>query len=265
MVAFAANSLLCRLALRSADMDAASFTSIRLVAGAVTLWFLLQLRRAGSRPTGDWASALALFVYAAAFSFAYARLSAAVGALILFGAVQATMIGYGLFTGERLRPRQVLGLGLAGGGFVWLLLPGLSTPPMGGAAPMGVAGMAWAAYSLRGRGAADAIAATAGNFLRAVPFAAGLNAALFAGISWHAAEVWCAVASGAVTSGMGYVVWYTVLPRLRATDAAIVQLSVPVLAAAGGIGLLGEPPTLRLLLSATAILGGIAVVITARR
>ena len=265
MVAFAANSLLCRFALRFAGMDAVSFTGIRLVSGAAALWLILRTRGGSGRRAGNWISALALFVYATGFSFAYVRLPAAVGALVLFGAVQATMIGYGLFAGELLRPSQTVGLCLAAGGLVWLLLPGLSAPPAGGAALMAVAGVAWGTYSLRGRGAVDAAAATAGNFWRAALFAGLLSACAFAGFSWSAVGVWSAVASGVVASGLGYVVWYSVLPRLAATQAAIIQLSVPVLAAGGGVGLLGEPMSWRLLGSAVAILGGIALAIAARK
>ena len=178
MLAFAANSLLCRLALHSTRIDAASFTTVRLVSGAATLWLLLRLR--ARRPAGDWRSALALFVYATAFSFAYVSLPAGSGALILFGAVQTTMLGYGLYRGERLRPWQVAGLGCAVGGLVWLVLPGVAAPPLAGAAVMACAGTAWGVYSLRGRRASDAAAATAGNFLRTVPLAA-LLCVVFAG------------------------------------------------------------------------------------
>ncbi len=265
MIAFAVNSLLCRLALKSTGIDAASFTAVRLISGTVVLWLILQARRPRTPAAGRWDSSLALFVYAAAFSYAYARLPTAVGALILFGSVQATMIGYGLFAGEKLRGWQTAGLCLAAGGLVWLLLPGLSAPPARGAALMGCASIAWGVYSLRGRNAADATAATAGNFLRAVPMAAVLSAVMCTEFSWRADGICYAAVSGAVTSGLGYVVWYSVLPRLKATNAAVIQLSVPVLAAAGGVGLLNEPMTLRLLGSSLAILGGIAVVISARR
>lgn len=265
MIAFAANSLLCRLALKTTGIDAASFTTIRLFAGAAVLWPVLRARRTGLSAAGSWPSAGALFVYAAAFSFAYGKLPAATGALVLFGSVQATMIGYGLLAGERLRGWQVVGLCVSAGGLIWLLLPGLSAPSPAGAGLMVGAGVAWSIYSLRGREAADAVAATAGNFLRTVPFAGLLSLVLLAGASPTVAGVWCAVVSGAVTSGLGYVVWYSVLPRLPATNAAVIQLSVPVLAALGGVGLLSEPLTPRLLGAAVAILGGIAVVISARR
>lgn len=262
MLAFAANSLLCRLALRSAGMDAASFTAVRLISGAATLWLLMCLR--GRRLAGDWWSSLALFVYAAAFSYAYVRLSAGSGALILFGAVQTTMLGYGLYQGERLRPWQVVGVSVAVGGLVWLVLPGVAAPPPGGAAMMAAAGTAWGVYSLRGRRSVDAAASTAGNFLRTVPLALLLCVPSADKLSLPWGGYGCALASGVLTSGLGYIVWYAVLPRLAATRAAIVQLSVPLLAAVGGVGLLNEALTPRLLGCAVAILGGIALVILAK-
>lgn len=264
MLAFAGNSVLCRLALRDGGIDAASFTTLRLVSGAVALWLIVRLRD-GACAGGDMWSAFALFAYAAGFSFAYVSLPTGTGALLLFGAVQATMIGRGLLAGERLSPLQWCGLALALGGLTGLLLPGVSAPPMAGALLMVVAGIAWGAYSLRGRIAGDATAKTAGNFLRAVPFALALSAVMLRDARVDAAGIACAVASGALTSGIGYAIWYTALPHLRAASAATVQLSVPALAAIAGIVLLGEPPTWRLALATLAILGGIALVVRARR
>ena len=265
MLAFAGNSLLCRAAFHATRIDAASFTTIRVVSGALALWLIVRAQRGKGEAAGSWASAAALFAYAAAFSFAYLSLSAASGALLLFGAVQATMIGVGLWRGERLRPWQLLGLACALGGLVGLLLPGLSAPPPHGAALMLVAGVAWGVYSLRGKGAGDPLRATAGNFLRAVPFAAALSAAMLASASFDVSGAALAVASGALTSGIGYAIWYTALPGLKAASAATVQLSVPLIAALGGIVLLGEPLTLRLVLASVAILGGIAMVIAEKR
>ncbi|MCB1915684.1 MAG: EamA family transporter [Rhodocyclaceae bacterium] len=264
MIAFAANSLLCRLALRDTAIDAASFTTIRIAAGALMLWAIVRLRRGRGRAGGDWVSAAALFAYAAGFSFAYLSLDAGTGALLLFGAVQATMIGYGLARGERLAPVAIAGLVLAGGGLIGLLLPGLSAPPLVGAVLMAGAGVAWGIYSLRGRGGGDPAAATAGNFVRAVPLAALLSVLSLAGARVDAAGAAFAAASGALASGLGYAIWYAALPGLRATSAASVQLSVPVIAALGGALLLGEAPTLRLVLASIAILGGIAMVIGSR-
>jgi drug/metabolite transporter (DMT)-like permease len=260
MLAFAGNSLLCRLALRDTAIDAASFTMVRLLSGALALWLIVRLRGCAA-VGGDWRSAFALFVYAAGFSFAYLALEAGTGALLLFGAVQTTMIGHGLARGERLCGPQWLGLALAMGGLIGLLLPGASMPPPAGAALMLCAGTAWGVYSLRGRGAGDPTAVTAGNFLRAVPFALALSALCFARVSPDAVGLAYALASGVLTSGIGYAIWYAALPSLRAASAATIQLSVPALAAFGGALLLGETPGLRLLLASGAILGGIALVI----
>ena len=265
MIAFAGNSLLCRLALKHTTIDAASFTTIRLLSGAVMLWLVVRLRGGTRAGAGNWLSALALFAYAAGFSYAYLSLSAASGALLLFGAVQATMISHGLWQGERPRWQQVVGLVLAFGGLVGLLLPGLSAPPLQGAVLMLGAGVAWGIYSLRGRGAGDATRVTAGNFLRAVPIAAALSLLMMGGTALDKAGLLYAIASGALASGLGYAIWYTALPALKATNAATIQLSVPVIAAVGGVIFLGEAITLRLALASMAILGGIALVILERR
>jgi drug/metabolite transporter (DMT)-like permease len=265
MLAFAGNSLLCRLALKQTSLDASSFTTLRLVSGALMLWLIVRVRHGQAMSGGNWGSALALFAYAAGFSFAYIHLPAASGALLLFGAVQATMIGYGLAKGERFRRPQLAGLLLALSGLVGLLLPGLSAPPLTGSILMLGAGVAWGIYSLRGRGAGDATLVTAGNFMRAAPLAALMSLLFWGQTSLDTAGVVYAVASGALASGLGYTVWYTVLPALKATHAATVQLSVPVLATLGGVVFLGESITLRLVLASTAILGGIALVILEKR
>jgi drug/metabolite transporter (DMT)-like permease len=265
MLAFAGNSLLCRIALRHTGIDAASFTAVRLLSGALSLALILRLRGGGHRPAGQWISALALFTYAAAFSFAYLGLTAATGALLLFGAVQACMIGVGWWRGERLRRLQVLGFVLAVAGLVGLLLPGLSAPPWQGSGLMVLAGLAWAVYTLRGRGQGDALGVTAGNFARAVVPAAMLSLLTLPWASLDLAGVAYAVASGAVASGMGYAIWYRALPALNVTTAATVQLSVPALAMLGGIVFLAEPLTPRLFIASVVILGGIALVVLGRR
>jgi drug/metabolite transporter (DMT)-like permease len=214
---------------------------------------------------GNWISALALFAYAAAFSFAYKSLSAGTGALLLFGAVQATMILWGFRKGERLRTIQVVGLLAAVAGLIGLVFPGLSAPPLIGSILMLGAGVAWGVYSLRGKTAGDAIAATAGNFLRAVPFAALVSVILLPKMHFDSLGATYAVISGAITSGLGYVVWYAALAGLKAASAATVQLSVPVLAATGGILLLGEPITLRYVIASVAVLGGIFLVVIEKR
>ena len=264
MIAFAGNSLLCRAALEHTSIDAASFTTIRLISGAVMLWLVVRMRHGTHAGEGNWLSAFALFVYAAGFSFAYVSLPAATGALLLFGAVQTTMIGHGIWAGERLLRLQLIGLLLALGGLVGLLMPGLSAPPLYGSALMLCAGVAWGVYSLRGKGAGDPTKVTSGNFLRAVPIAAALSILMLNGASLDNAGFWYAVLSGALASGIGYAIWYTVLPGLKATSAATVQLSVPVIAAAGGVVFLAEPLTMRLILASVAILSGIALVIHER-
>jgi drug/metabolite transporter (DMT)-like permease len=261
MIAFAGNSILCRMALKDTSIDAASFTSIRLISGAAVLWTITVFFRRGRQGGGNWLSALALFVYAAGFSFAYISLTAATGALLLFGAVQVTMISYGLWAGERMRKQQLLGFALAFGGLVGLLLPGLSAPPLLGSVLMLVAGMAWGVYSIRGKPAGDPTRVTAGNFIRASVFAVTLSVALYSDFKTDSTGVGYAVASGAMTSGLGYAIWYSVVPWLKAANAATVQLSVPVIAALGGIMFLGEAITLRFALASLAILGGIALVI----
>lgn len=264
LLGFAANSLLCRAALDRTGIDAASFTAIRLAAGAMTLSLLVALLQ---RPAGrgDWISAALLFAYAACFSFAYVMLGAATGALLLFGAVQATMIGRGIAAGEKFAVRQWLGFAVAITGLVVLVSPGLKAPPWQGSLLMLAAGAAWGAYSLRGRSSrGDAIRVTSGNFLRSVPFALLLLAPFHDRLAFDAAGVAYAVASGAIASGVGYCFWFMALPALRATTAATLQLSVPVLTALAGVAILGEAVSLRLLLASAAILGGIALVIAAR-
>ena len=261
MLAFAGNSLLCRIALRDTSIDAASFTSIRIASGALVLWILLRSRGKQPLAAGSWPMAAMLFAYAVCFSFAYRDLTAATGALLLFGAVQLTMTGYGLFTGERLAGLRLVGVLVAVAGLVWLLLPGLSAPPVIAAGLMLAAGLAWGIYSLLGRGAGDATAATGGNFIRAIPFAAVLSLAAASQSSPDTTGLLYAVASGAVTSGLGYVLWYAALPALTATSAATIQLCVPAIAALGGAVLLAEPITARLLIASAAILGGIALTI----
>jgi drug/metabolite transporter (DMT)-like permease len=264
MTAFAGNSLLCRLALKQTSIDAATFTFIRIISGAIALRLIVRMPGRSLQKAGSWFSALTLFAYAAGFSFAYISLPAGTGALLLFGAVQATMIIWALRHGERLGVRHRIGLALALAGLVALVFPGLSAPPLGGSILMFGAGIAWGIYSLRGKNAGDPALATAGNFLRAVPMAAALSVALLPWASLDRAGIGYAILSGAIASGVGYAIWYTALPSLRAASAASVQLIVPVLAAAGGILFLREPITLRFLFASVAVLGGIALVVIER-
>lgn len=264
MLAFAGNSLLCRLALKQSAIDAASFTSVRLIAGAVTLGLIVHFRGSAKPAAGDWVSASALFVYAAGFSWAYISLPAGTGALLLFGAVQITMIGYGVWRGERLRPAQTLGLLAACGGLIVMLLPGAHAPPWRGSVLMLCAGVAWGVYSLRGRSARNPLGVTAGNFWRASVMTLAMSGLLLRSAELDAAGVAYAVASGALASGVGYAIWYTAIRGLAATSAASVQLTVPVIAALGAVVLLGEPITLHLVVTSVIILGGVALVIVNR-
>ncbi|WP_306600290.1 DMT family transporter [Geothrix sp. 21YS21S-2] len=258
MAAFAANSLLCRAALTHTATDPATFTALRLLSGAAATW---AIARRGKGKGGSWPSAIALFVYAAGFSFAYVALQAGLGAFLLFTAVQATMVLAGLLRGERLGPPQWAGLALALGGLFGLLAPGRTAPPLPAALLMLAAGVAWGVYSLRGREAGDPGRATAGNFLRAVPLALALSLILLPWSRVDAAGAGYAVASGALGSGLGYAVWYAAMRGLRTTTASAVQLSVPVLAALAGVAILGEPVTARLLGGSAAILGGLALIL----
>jgi drug/metabolite transporter (DMT)-like permease len=265
LLAFAGNSLLCRRALDHTDTDPASFTALRLLSGAVVLALLSHRPGQSWRRAGDFASGFALFAYAACFSWAYLGLTAGTGALLLFGAVQATMLGVGLARGTRWSALQLAGLTLALAGLVGLLLPGLSAPPPLPAALMLLAGVAWGVYSLRGRGVADPTAATAGNFIRALPFAL---LACLAALPWlrvDAEGAAYALVSGGITSGLGYAVWYAALRGLSPQAAGSSQLAVPVITALAGLVLLDEAIGLRLVLGSLAVLGGIALTLPWRR
>jgi drug/metabolite transporter (DMT)-like permease len=267
LVGFAGNSLLCRVALAQQHIDAASFTCVRMLTGALVLVLLSTTRPRPRALPGSWGSAIALVLYAAPFSFAYLRLGAGVGALVLFGAVQATMIGWSIARGDRPRALVWLGVAIAIGGLLALTVPGATAPDPIGMVVMAIAGIAWGAYSLRGRTAlADPLVETAGNFVRGVPFVLAISAVVVMTDGWRfdATGLALASASGALASGVGYTLWYVALRGLTATRAAVVQLLVPVVAAVGGIVLLSEPASMRLALAGTAILVGIATVIRAR-
>lgn len=267
LVAFAANSVICRLALGGKSIDPASFSTIRLVSGATTLAVISAVsgEKNSAKTQGSWASASMLFLYAVAFSFSYMSLDAGTGALILFGAVQATMILAALVGGERPHPLAWVGIFLALAGLAWLVSPGLTAPSPAGSALMALAGIAWGGYSLRGRGTEDPLAVTANNFLRCLPLVFGLSLLALSRAHLSAEGVLLAALSGGLASGVGYVVWYAALKGLSATKAATVQLSVPVLAALGGVVFLSEDITVRLLLSAVMILGGVGLAMTNRR
>ena len=264
MVAFAANSVLCRLALGAGLIDAASFASVRTLSGALLLAGILLARHRPVTTRPNWRSVLALYLYMVFFAFAYLSLSAGTGALILFGAVQLTMFTVALRSGEHFSPVSWAGLVLAIAGLVYLVSPGLSAPDPVGAALMTVAGIAWGAYSLAGRSARDPIEATAHNFLYTVPLVAATSLVFLGNFEVTATGAGYAVASGAVASGIGYVIWYAALRGLTGTGAATVQLSVPIIAAIGGVILLSEAVTLRLVVSSAATLGGVALVLSQR-
>jgi drug/metabolite transporter (DMT)-like permease len=264
LVAFAANSVLCRLALGEWAIDPASYTAVRLITGAAALWLIATFRRAApaAKSSGSWISAAMLFLYAATFSFAYISLSAGTGALILFASVQITMIAVGLYTGERPAILEWLGLFVAIAGLIYLVSPGITAPSIVGSLLMATAGIAWGIYSLRGRGSSDPVGVTTDNFLRTVPLAVGLTLVWLSKLTITPAGFLWAALSGSITSGVGYVLWYAALPRLTATRAATVQLAVPVLAALAGVVVLAEAISVRLVISAVVILGGVGMAIS---
>jgi len=266
MICFAGNSLLCRLALRGGAIDASSFTAVRFGSAALVMGVLAWLGARGRPHGGSWISAAVLFGYAIAFSLAYVQIGAGLGALLLFGAVQLTMIGWGLVKGERPGAAEWSGLALALLGLLLLTNPSVSGAPAAGIVLMLLAGLGWGIYSLRGRRAADPLQTTASNFARTVPFLLVMVAVSFLVERPHLSTtgVVAGLVSGAVTSGIGYVIWYRALSKLSALKAATVQLTVPVIAALGGVAFLGEQITLRLLGAGVLVLGGIAVVILSR-
>jgi drug/metabolite transporter (DMT)-like permease len=267
MVAFASNSIICRLALRDEAIDPASFTSIRLGSGALTLLVVFFIKSHGSSPRshGSWASAISLFFYAICFSYAYVSLDAGTGALILFGCVQGTMIAAGLWLGDRPAPIEWLGWVIALAGLVWLLLPGAAAPSVAGAGLMALAGIAWGVYSIRGRAESNAVGANASNFSLSLLLVAILTALAFSSAKISTTGILLALLSGTITSGLGYVIWYVALDHLSAMQAALVQLSVPAIALAGGAILLAEPLTLRVTLASALVLGGIAIALIRKR
>jgi drug/metabolite transporter (DMT)-like permease len=266
MIAFAANSLLCRMALGDSAIDPASFTTLRLGSGAFVLWLITALRRpAATTRHRDLLSAGFLFAYAILFSFAYISLSTGTGALILFGAVQVTMILTGLIRGERPHWLAWIGIVAAMGGMVYLVSPGISAPPLTGAVLMAMAGIAWGGYSLKGKRATDPIAATTSNFIYTLPLTLAVSAIMITDMQLSTQGILLALMSGGAASGIGYVIWYAALPHLSPTPAASVQLSVPLIAAFGGVIVLDEVLTWRLIVAGLLILGGIALVVLARK
>ncbi len=261
MIAFASNSILCRLALAHGVIDPISFASVRILSGAAALWIVSAALRRKSRPHGSWLSASMLALYAFGFSVAYVTLSAGTGALIIMSSVQMTMIVGGLLQGERLVRMQWAGLLLALAGTVYLVSPGLTSPPLLGSLSMALAGFAWGIYSLRGGGSVDPVTATTDNFIRAVPVALVLSLVELGSMHLSLKGVLLAICSGALTSGLGYVIWYAALKRLTVTRAAVAQLTVPVIVAISGIVLLSEAISARLVVASVAVLGGVGMVV----
>ncbi|UVL86194.1 DMT family transporter [Pseudomonas sp. B21-028] len=265
MVAFAANSLLCRLALKHTDIDAASFSVVRLASGALVLWLMCAFRRSPTLVKGSWKGAAALFIYVFAFSFAYLHLETGTGALLLFGAVQLSMVLYGLFKGERMHRLAIVGFVLAMGGLLSLLLPGAAAPDLFSALTMLLSGLAWGIYSLLGKTVMDPLATTASNFIRAIPLVLIASLPFLSGLRWDPLGMIYAVLSGALASGVGYAVWYIAVRQLASFQAATVQLSVPILASLAGIVFLGESLSVRMVVASVAVLGGIALVLGSKQ
>lgn len=268
LIAFALNSVFARLALLDGAIDEASYTAVRIIAGAIMLALLVIIGRKEQLKTviagGNWISAAALFIYAITLSFAYVGIETGLGALVLFACVQATMIGWALFKGDRPLPLEWLGLVVAMGAFIWLVSPGLEAPDPFSTFLMALSGVAWGIYSLRGQGNSDPLLATAGNFVMSVPMSLLLALIFLSQLESNFYGFALAVASGALTSGLGYAIWYRVLPQIGSTQGAIVQLAVPVIAGFGGLLFAAEPFTSRFIIASVLILGGVAIAIIAK-
>lgn len=262
LVAFAGNSVLCRYALKGDAIDAASFTSIRLISGAVLLIFLVMLKNKGTLnlKAGSWLSAFYLFVYMVTFSYAYITLDTGIGALILFGAVQMTMVIFSISKGKKLQLIEWVGLIIAFSGLALLLLPSGSAPSLTGFVLMAISGIAWGGYTLAGKGAKSPLIATSNNFLRTLPLVIGLVLFTFDSATISYDGVLLAVVSGALTSGLGYAIWYAALEGLKVTQAAVLQLTVPIIASFGGVIFTSEVITLQLVISSLCVLGGILII-----
>jgi drug/metabolite transporter (DMT)-like permease len=270
LIAFAANSVLCRLALGESAIDASTFTIVRLLAGAIVLTVIMSISKiksnsnTNSSTKGSWPASIALFIYALTFSFAYVTLDTATGALILFGSVQIAMILMSIFSGNRLHISEWFGMAIAFTGFVYLILPGVTTPSVIGFLLMTVSGIAWGIYTLKGRGSKNPIMDTAFNFLRTMPFVIILAIVTFKYAHYSSEGILLAVLSGSIASGIGYMIWYSALSGLSVTQAAVLQLLVPVIAAVGGIIFVSESISFRLTVSSAMILGGILMVVLGR-
>ena len=267
LVAFAANSVLCRLALGEKAIDASSFTIIRLLSGAIVLLILFKIKNneLSSNSKGSWYSGIMLFLYAITFSFAYITLDTGTGALILFGSVQITMIALSLLSGNRLHFTEWLGVIIAFAGFLYLIMPGVTAPSTTGFLLMTIAGVAWGIYTINGKGSKNPLSDTTFNFLRTVPFIIIMLLVVLKDVNFTSKGILLAIISGGVTSGIGYTIWYMALKGLTSTQAAVVQLLVPVIAAFGGVIFIFEKITFRLSISSTMILGGILIVVMGKK
>jgi len=263
LLAFAGNSILCRLALGENAIDAASFTAIRMLSGIVVLAIIIQMVQPRSKVTsrGSWRASFMLFLYAVTFSYAYVSLETGVGALILFGSVQITMILTGLLSGNKLQLFEWVGIIVAFSGFVYLVMPGVTAPSLIGFILMSIAGIAWSCYTLAGKGSVNSLGDTYFNFLRTFPFVIILVLVTVQYSTISLEGILLAVLSGGIASGVGYTIWYSALRGLSTIQAAVVQLLVPVFAAVGGIIFAGEVLSLRFVLSSVVILGGVSMVI----
>jgi len=267
LIAFAANSVLCRLALGNGAIDASSFTGIRLLSGSVVLFIILSIKGSikesnkGVTSKGSWTASFMLFLYAITFSYAYLSVDTGTGALILFGSVQITMILLSLISGTRLHIFEWSGVIIAFAGFFYLILPNITTPSINGFMLMTVSGVAWGIYTLRGRSSKNPLMDTTYNFLRTTPFVVLLAVFTMQNINYSPQGIALALLSGGITSGVGYTIWYIALRGLSSTQAAVIQLSVPVIAAIGGVIFVSETITSRLIISAIVVLGGILMVV----
>jgi drug/metabolite transporter (DMT)-like permease len=263
LIAFAANSVLCRLALGNEAIDASSFTGIRLLSGAIALFIILSIKGSNNGPAskGSWIAGFVLFLYAITFSYAYHSVDTGTGALILFGSVQITMIILSLVSGTRLHSIEWFGVILAFSGFVYLILPNITTPSINGFILMTISGISWGIYTLKGRNSNNPLMDTTYNFLRTIPFVAVFAAFTMQNMSYSSEGMVLALLSGAITSGVGYTIWYIALGGLSSTQAAVIQLSVPVIAAIGGVIFISEVITIRLFISAIIVLSGILMVV----
>ena len=262
LIAFASNSVLCRMALQNGSIDPASFTAVRVIAGAVTLVTLLSFRR--SKPTRkrpNWTAGFSLFIYMAFFSVAYIALEAGIGALILFGFVQLTMLSVAILRRDQFPPIAWFGFLISAIGIIYLLRPGNEAPNLFSSLQMALAGIGWGAYSLIGKGSTNPLHDTGKNFILCIPLVVVLVIIFWPELNLDSAGVFLAAASGALASGCGYAIWYWCLPRLKTFQAAVLQLSVPIIASVGGVAFLGEEISLRLGISSVLVLGGIAIVL----